>query len=84
MGMESSQMSDESQCGQTNARVVFLRRAENLMATKTPRLLDLKTSRNERNSELVSRCLDPETPPEVRPLGAPNTSWEGIWRILEA
>ena len=28
------------------------------------------------------RCLDPQTPPNRRPLGGPNTS-QGIWRILE-
>ena len=29
------------------------------------------------------RCLNPQTPPEARPLGAPNTSSEGTWRNLE-
>ena len=28
----------------------------------------------------MSRCLNPQTPPEVRPLGAPNTSSEGMTR----
>ena len=28
------------------------------------------------------RCLDPQTPPD-KAFGGPNTSSQGIWRILE-
>ena len=34
----------------------------------------------------MSRCLNPQTPPEVRPLGAPNTPSEGMtggfWKTM--
>ena len=36
------------------------------------------------SKHLVSRCLDPQTPPEkaFKALRGPNTYSQGIWRIL--